>query len=194
MCMQDERQLTLVRGQAKEKKMILAYRSIYPCEFMCMMWCWTTRVDRSRNNNDNVDEMSGMHQTQLGNERRREIERLSRSFHHVHFDISVVRCLSMISELYCIWMSGTMRNTSRRSSNSKSLSLLFLTLCDYSSIHFQCNGNEWVGRRARPRIVHVFVRMFFFLSLSQFSTQNKRKKNEATFLFFFLLVFFCFYL
>jgi hypothetical protein len=37
MCMREERQLTLVRGQAK-KKVILVYRSIYPDKFAGMMW------------------------------------------------------------------------------------------------------------------------------------------------------------
>lgn len=168
--------LLLLGDRRKKKNVIPANRSIYPCKFMCMVWSWATRMDGSRNNDDDVDEMSRTHQTQLGNERRREIERLSRSFHHVHFDTSVVRCFLMISELYCIWMSDTMRNTSRRSSSDSkflSLSLLFLTLCDYSSIHFQCNGNEWVVSRPKSEISHCSCICAHVLSLS-FSIFNTK--------------------
>jgi NADH:ubiquinone oxidoreductase subunit 2 (subunit N) len=133
--------------------------------------------------------MSGTQQTQLWNEWRREEEegQLSRSFQQVHFDAFVVRCLLMISGLCCIWVSDTMRNSNRSgSSDSKFFSIFFfLTLYDYSSIHFECNvnDNEQVSRRARSRVVRVSVCMFL-LSLSRFSTQNKGKKEWVVISFF----------
>jgi hypothetical protein len=194
MSMHGERQLRLDRGQAKEKKVALVYRSIYSGDFLRVIWCWTTRVDGSRNDDDNADDDDDDDERSVANTimrrtKKREEGQLSRFFHQVHFHCFC--CALMISGLYCIRINGTMRNN-YRSRNSKffffslslSLCLPILALYDYSSIHFQCNVNdgEWVGQRARWRVVRVCVRMLF-LSLCRFSTQNKGK-NETTFLFF----------
>jgi hypothetical protein len=89
----------------------------------------------------------------------------------------IVRCLLMISGLYSIWMSDTMRNSCRRSGNRKK-KFSFSLYWHYATTHlstFSINVNEWsASTREIWRYSYICVCMFF-LSLSQFSTQTRGK-------------------